>query len=458
MKKEYDVIVVGGSSMGSYFAKKMSRRGYSVLLTEKEKREDISRGYDIFHMIKHEIRDFGDLPAIEPGDGVWAFEYSDSYTFSPYGRHPKHSGQTVVGMHRHEYMLRCLDDAAENGVDILYEAEYKAPVIEGGKLRGIRFERGGEMTECRCRLVADCSGQGARVRLSLPEDYGADTRALTPEELFFVKLLYIRFNEPLEEKWLRSQFYMYYKTWLSPAGDAADCILGAGVFNSFAEADRVTELFLRNVPVPPFTVVREETGTTPYTYPLYSFVADGFIALGDAAAVTKANNGEGCTVQLPLADIAAEIASQVMTGGRYPTKEALWPINRLYYKGQGKDQALMLAALTKGLRHSIETNEYLFEKDIIFNEKIICEGPEPQPLTATDVLKMLGGIAAGIAGKKIKAGEMAEMLSGGLKGLKIMLHYGRYPDKPSGFGRWKAKADRLWKKTGRMSDGGNPTG
>ena len=50
--REYDIIIIGASTTGSWFAKQMSARGFKVLVLEKQKRENISRNYDIFHMGK----------------------------------------------------------------------------------------------------------------------------------------------------------------------------------------------------------------------------------------------------------------------------------------------------------------------------------------------------------------------------------------------------------------------
>ena len=53
--KNYDVVIVGASTAGSYFARRMAEKGFSVLLLEKDTRENLSPSYDIFHMAKDEM-------------------------------------------------------------------------------------------------------------------------------------------------------------------------------------------------------------------------------------------------------------------------------------------------------------------------------------------------------------------------------------------------------------------
>ena len=59
MKDFYDVVIVGASSAGAYFARKMAERGFSVLVLEKETPETLSREYDVFHMGRAEMARYG---------------------------------------------------------------------------------------------------------------------------------------------------------------------------------------------------------------------------------------------------------------------------------------------------------------------------------------------------------------------------------------------------------------
>ena len=49
MKTNYDVIVVGAATAGSYFARKLAENGLSVLIIESKPVEKVGTKYDIFN-------------------------------------------------------------------------------------------------------------------------------------------------------------------------------------------------------------------------------------------------------------------------------------------------------------------------------------------------------------------------------------------------------------------------
>ena len=53
--KNYDIVIVGASTAGSWFARKMAEKGFSVLAIEKSSKEKISPEYDVFHMEKKDM-------------------------------------------------------------------------------------------------------------------------------------------------------------------------------------------------------------------------------------------------------------------------------------------------------------------------------------------------------------------------------------------------------------------
>lgn len=445
---DYDVILIGGSTAGSYFARRMAEQGLSVLVLEKASRETISPAYDIFHMGAGEMEQFG-LPPVSEGDGCFAFSFCENETRSAFGNYPKPSHDRVVGMHKRAYIQRLNDWAVEAGAELLYEAEFLTFLYgDDGKICGVRYRYGGEACERSCRLAVDCSGIPAVGRRSLPDSYGVEKFELTPDDLFFVVLRYIRFHA---EK-IGWASWIFYKTWFAPAGDGADGILGVGANFGFDYAEKIFGIFSKNVKLPAYDVVRTERGATPYHRTVYSFVGDGFLALGDAASLTKPFNGEGCTATMVLCDIASDVAGAVLKSGAEPTREALWPINKRYNDGQGKDFAAMLALLCRVVRHTEKANEFFFRHDVVFSQKILGGFADGMKFTPADVCKTVLFIAVGICSGKVKPGEIGQIFAGALNAGRLLFHYRDYPETPAGFEAWVQKADALWAKAGKMSD------
>ena len=447
---KFDIVIVGASTAGSYFARRMSEKGFSVLMIDKSLKERISPDYDIFHMGKAEMKQFG-LPEVQKGDGIFAFEFSEQYMYSAFGGHPKPSPTAVVGMHKHDYIVRMNEWAEETGATIEYEASFvECTYDENGKICGLIYEKNGEKTAVECRLVADCSGIPAVVRRSLPDSYGIEKFELTSDDILYVILKYIDFTDKKEE-WLKSHFWIAYKSWIAPS-KGTDALIGIGSCFGFDYAEKVYEQFSKNVKLPSHTVKYIERGRTPYHRSPYSFVADGFICLGDAACMTKPNCGEGCTAALVLENIAIDIAYDAMQNGAYPTREALWTINKKYNDTQGKEFAGLMALLSSLVRHSPKANEFLFRHDVIFSKKILAGMEEGLTLDITDYLKTLIFVIIGLASRNIKISEIKSILKGVINSGKLTELYARFPSTPDGFEEWVKEAEELWKKAGKLAD------
>lgn len=449
--KNYDVVIVGASTAGSYFARRMAERGFSVLLLEKDEREKLSPSYDIFHMGKEEMKQFG-LPEVKEGDGIYEFEFSESAICSVYGGYPKPSELTVVGMHKHDYCVLMNDWATEAGAEIVYEASFKELTYnENGKINGLIYEHDGKEKTVSCRLVADCSGIPAVVRRSLPDNYGIEKFGLTPKDIFYVTLRYIDFEEKRESRYLRSDFWLFYKSWLAPSG-GSDALIGIGACGGFEQAEKVYKVFEKHVKLPAHKVVRIEKGRTPYHRAPYSFVSDGFIAMGDAACLTKPNCGEGCTASLVLEDIAVDVASAAMNDGAYPTRELLWSINKKYNNTQGKEFASLMALLGSIIRHSAKANEFLFKNDVVFSQKLLGSMGNGIELSFGDYAKTLIYIIIGLVTGNIKPAELKAVIDAIVTSGKLTAHYEKYPETPEGYEAWAREAELLWAKTGKIAD------
>ena len=449
--KNYDIAVVGASTAGSYFARRMAEKGFSVLLIDKDSREKLSPSYDIFHMSRDEMKQFG-LPEVKEGDGIYEFTFEESAICSVYGNHPKPSTLAVVGMHKHGYCVLMNDWAVEAGAEIEYEASFKKLTYnENGKINGLIYEKNGEEIAVSCRLVADCSGIPAVVRRSLPDDYGIEKFELKPDDIFYVILRYIDFEEKTEERYLRSDFWLYFKSWLAPSGRNSDALIGIGACGGFDVAEKVYALFEKTAVLPAHKVTKVEKGITPYHRAPYSFVSDGFIAMGDAACLTKPNCGEGCTSALVLTDIAVDVATQVMANGAYPTREALWSINKRYNSTQGKEFASLMALLGSIVRHSAKANEYLFRKDVIFSCKLLSGMGNGIQLDFADYAKTLIFVVVGLVTGKIKSAELKSVIKAIVTSGKLTAHYEKYPETPEGYEAWAKEAELLWAKTDKVA-------
>lgn len=438
---EYDVVVIGGATTGSYFARKCAEKGLDVLIIEKENRENLSSDYDIFHMEAADLLRFG-LP--KPDGDSYGFEFEDGTGYSAYGHYPKHSKTRTVGMHKRAYIQKLNDWAMNAGAEIIYGAAFTGFVFgENGRICGVTYSKDEKSESVSCRLAADCSGIPSVGRTVLPDLYGVENFKMTNRDVFFVILRYIEFKER-QPGFLHSDSWIFYKTWLAPSGNEADAILGVGASSGYDRAEKMLERFSKNVKLPEYTVLKTEKGLTPYRRPPYSFVADGFIVLGDAACLTRPFSGEGCASSMVQAEIAADTIAKVMSDGAYPTRETLWSINKRYIEAQGKSYAALLATLTGAVRHGAKANEFFFRHDIVLSKKKTSAMPES--------IRTAFFFAVGILSGQVKVSEVKSIFKGVKNAAKVSELYDRYPDTQDGFEAWTKEADALWNEIGSMSD------
>ncbi len=451
--EKYDILVVGGSTTGSWFARRMAERGHKVLVIEKEKPDDVSRAYDIFHMSKKEMEKFG-LEIPEEGSKEFGFFFEGSPMLSPYGNYPKKTvPNTIVGLHKHEYIMMMNDYAEKAGAEIIYGAAFTDFIKEGKKIVGAKYKTEEGEKEVYADLIADCTGIPAVARTKMPDDSTVENYKLTPEDIFYVVLYYAVYeSEDVNPMDLHASFLNYKAVWSAPSGNPHGAILGIGGNYSYAYSEEVFKDFRKNVPWPKYTVEKVEKGMTPYHRGIYSFVDDNFIALGDTACLTKPTCGEGCTSSLVQCTIAVDVIDGLLKEGKELTKENMWSINKEYLKQQGIEFDSMRAMLKGVVCTSYDEAEYMFKKDIIFCEKILGGGGADLVLTAGDIAKLVSGLLGGVAAGKIRASTVKKIVKGLLQSGEITKLYEQYPETPDGYWEWKKKADALWEKVGPMSD------
>lgn len=449
--KKYDIIVCGASTTGAYFATKMAENGHSVLMIEKQKAENVSREYDIFHMGRNDMEKFG-LPIPKKGDVEYGFEFISGNVLSPYGNYPKKGCDPVVGMHKHEYIMLLNKIAEEKGVEIIYGAPFVDFLLdENGKIKGAKYELDGEIIEVEAALVADCTGIPAVARTKLPDNAYCENFKLTPRDIFYVVLYYAKYDEHVDARALDGSF-LQYKTWSAPSGDEHGAILGVGGNYSYDYAEEIYKEFQKNVPWPKYTVEKVEKGMTPYHRGLYSFVEDGFIAMGDTACLTKPTCGEGCTSSMYQIEIAVDVISKLLKEEKALTKENMWSINKRYIQVQGKDFDVMRPLLIGVVSPSYDEAEYLFKHDVIFSQKILGGQGGDLNLTPADIAKMVSFIGAGVVSGKLKASSVKKIIKGLMQMIDLGKIYDEYPETPAGYFEWKKKADAKWAEIGKMAD------
>lgn len=454
MNNTYDILIVGASTTGCWFAHRMAKEGAKVLVIEKNLPDDVSREYDIFHMGEGEMeRSALEIP--DENNPIREFRFERSNMSSPYTTVKIPGGYSpVIGMHKHDYIMLMADKAKEKGAEFIYGASFKNFIYdENNKIIGATYKTAeGEQT-VNVKLVADCSGIPSAARTKLPDSSIVENFQLTPKDILYVVLYYVTYKDKTINPADLNAFYMQYKSWFAPAGEGYDGLMGIGSFYSYDSAEYVFHNhFKKNAKVPEYDLLKTEKGMTPYHRNLFSSIDDNFIAMGDTAFLTKPTCGEGCTSSLVHGEIAAEVISKLIKDNKPLTKENMWSINTRYLRSQGKEFDSMRALLKGVITISYDEAEYMFTNDLLFSDKILGNIDDGINLGAKDIAHIVGGIIKGITTGKIKAKTIKNLLTALSNSGKVTKLYDTYPENYDGFAEWKQKAEALWSQIGKVSD------
>jgi len=432
----YDVVIVGACTAGTYFSNLLAKQGLKVLVIDKDEEENLSRRLDIFHFTRQSFQDYG-LEEAKSGDEEFVRNFDLCYSKSALDNYLKKSFLKVAVMHLPLFIKRLRKTALSNGVTFRFGVSYDHLLYDEQKrIKGIAT-KGGE--EILARLVVDASGIPSVVRRSISDPFIEDFE-IGPRDKFYVLLKYVELSDAKDKVEL-STSWPYYKGWIAPQHSANGAIVGVGANLSYDYARKCMAKFERSIPLPKYKLQYEELGCTPYRRPPFSFVSDGFLVIGDAACLTKPMNGEGITSAWVQCTPAAEVVAQALRDGKYPTKEALWKINTLYQRGEGAEFANLRATLIGAVDMSPKDNDYMFKESIVFKS-------DDEEVKGNVTGKLIKGVLTGQFSLK----ALRSLMKSSSCGQKLEKHYKNYPDNPKDYPAWKKKADKLWSKAGTMAD------
>ena len=454
--REYDIVVIGAATAGSFFAKLMAERGFNVLVIDALPEREIGKRLTVFHLDTVYFEKTG-IPRLADGDSEYITSFEYTMCESAYGHYPRKTLYpfTVFNLEKFNKHLHLW--SRNFGVNYEFNTEFQEFIFdEEKKIVGVKIKNEeGTEEDISCRLVVDCSGIKGTVRCALPDDYGIENTPLSPRDMFYVILRYVKLADPIKDKPVTSTAYPYYKTWVAPSDDPEGAIFGIGANLSYEYAEKVYKDFENTIHLPEIVgEPRIEKGTTPYRHAIYSLVSDGFLCIGDSAAITKPYSGEGVTASWNLCMIAADIVENAMKDGKYPTKEALWPINVKYSRTQGANFAEIMATLIGAVDATKEENEYEFKKSIVFDEAVMTQMNYAfaNKMTIRQMLYLVNQIIDARANGSIRKSTISNIIKSLLKAQALKRHYKAFPKNSKKFAKWCNKADELWKDAGSMAD------
>ncbi len=376
MQLMYDVVIAGAGTGGAYAAYLLSKRGFKVALLESKSGPQLGVKVCGDGLGKHHVERMSRY--LTPNPTVFSNVIKGVELFSP-----DMSVRYIVAgegyvLDRFEWGKWLIREAVNAGAE-LYEAHtVMGPILESGAVVGVkaRDHKTGSVREFRAKLVIDASGSAGSVRTKLPEEWPISER-LQPEDVSHA------FREVAEVE-VDVEAHEYIKIYLSsvvaPGGywwifpRAPNIInVGLGIWGKL-KINPVDNYKKHILPLPLMKgrkVIHAGGGYIPTRRPLKSLVANGILAVGDAAAAVNPIHGGGIGQALLSAELAAEAFEDAAAEGRYDAA-TLWRYNVRYMHAWGYRQAqldvfrLMLQTLSDeelnyGLSRKLLTEDEIYQ-------------------------------------------------------------------------------------------------
>ncbi|MEM3366240.1 MAG: NAD(P)/FAD-dependent oxidoreductase, partial [Candidatus Methanomethyliaceae archaeon] len=157
---EYDAVVVGAGPAGLMAARKIAKKGFSVLILEKEKDLGARACAEAVSASAFETAE------IPPSPSLTSNVINGAYVFPPdESKAVKIAGGNYKGyiLNKPLFLYALASKAASAGCDIQMRSEVKGIKIEDGRARSLVYERKGEIQSVNFKYLVGADGVGSVV-------------------------------------------------------------------------------------------------------------------------------------------------------------------------------------------------------------------------------------------------------------------------------------------------------
>ncbi|MBU1671609.1 MAG: NAD(P)-binding protein [Actinobacteria bacterium] len=339
MKDSYDAVVVGAGCSGAVFAAGLAERGFSVLLLDRRRSEEL--GQDSFDLVETQAFEASGVTPPSPPESRPAIEAMEVVSPDTSTRLSIDSDSFVV-VDRRALAARLLRRATDAGAEFRGQVIVTGAEIERGRLVAVSTDRG----SYRCTLAVSASGLDRVLCRDLPGGMGIPRRLRATDHMS----LYSETREVSGEGGTgapRSGLFEYHVgrfggySWAHRSGDGL-FDLGTAVQDITGSPDprEIALGYVRSNTAVGEKVIGRAGGRIPTRRPLNTMVANGLMVVGDAACQAMPIIGRGVGGALLGGRLAADAAAAALRAGDVGSA-ALWPYNVEYMRTRGTHLAAL---------------------------------------------------------------------------------------------------------------------
>ncbi len=442
MSGSYDVVVAGLGPAGAVATWHLSRMGFRVVGIDFRSWKTLWGKPCGDAIGAHHLHEAG-LP--EPPSGIIKNRVTAIDIYSP-GETTRYrvTGEGYIIDRRAfgEWLLR---EAADRGAELLLGAAVLAPIIEGGRVVGVKARVGDRTEEIRGKVVIEATGFSRAIRMRLPREWPVyEDIAPTDMEIGYREIIHYEDYEIEEPSVLR--IYLDQEVapggywWFFPeSGSAAN--VGLGVQGGMGHPSP-QELYRRLVSRHPlfsrkYSVVTAAGAPLPTRRPSNTMVGPGVMVIGDAGYTVNPLHGGGMGYAFRSAYFAAKAFENAYNAGVFD-EERLWGLNTEYMRAIGARQAALDIFRLFLQRLSNDDIRYGMEKRLIPEQDVYYTSTEGE--LKLSIVEKASIILRGLRRPSLLA--KLKIVADYMKRARRL--YLSYPEKPGELPRWIRSVEQLY--------------
>jgi digeranylgeranylglycerophospholipid reductase len=304
---EYDAVVVGAGPAGLMAARKIAKKGFSVLVLEKERDLGTRACAEAVSSSAFETAEIPLSPSLISNtiDGAYVFPPDESKMVKISGEYRGYI------LNKPLFLYALASEAASAGCDIQMRSEVKGINLEGGEARSLVYERKGELRTVGFRYLVGADGVGSVVARSCGFDMGGYEIIPT--------IQYVMVNCRIPE---RNMIRVYLGNEVAPLGYVwvfakNEYMANVGIGVRGRPAKPYLDRFIARHPefFGNAKVIKEGGGGVPVGGQVRELVKGNVVLCGDAAGQVIPITGGGIRSSMAAGSIAGEVLAQAIEAG-----------------------------------------------------------------------------------------------------------------------------------------------
>jgi len=338
LEKRHSIIVVGGSSCGSFSAFSAAKAGADVAVFEEHKTIGVP-SHCAGHLSLSGLRRLDLLPLPKK---VVENTFKSAVFYSPCGKEfsVRFSSPVTCAIDRKQFDRHVADVAMKAGVEYHLGTRVDSLVLDGGFVKGVVVSREGKNETLTSNIVIDAEG----VSSNLLKKTGYPTL----NRFAVVNAVHAEVDKIDDVQSDAVEFYLGHKyalgfyAWIIPRRDGSAKI---GLATETGNPKEYLQRFMYKHPIASkkFTqskIVKETFHPIPLGGPICRTYHNGLLIVGDAASQVKPTTGGGIIMGLTCAKIAGEIAHQATQQSDF-SEGFLSRYQQMWQQAIGFDMAVM---------------------------------------------------------------------------------------------------------------------